>query len=238
MKSSISAWFLALFVSSGSLAKTGPLMFSVIEDDMASQVGTQILTEAYSRLNIELDFSVLPAGRVLRLASQGELDGEVARTIIIEKTNNTLIRINVPIHTIVASLYAMRNVSIDSPNRLRDLDVICVRGLRKLELLAEKIGFTCIFSRNHAQGLEMLKKGRADILVGLEDFMEHLTLDDTEGAVKRVYENFDSATLYHYLHQRHADLVEPITQVMAEMQRSGRISDIHKGAINSTKSAR
>ena len=54
--------------------------------------GDVILREAYRRLGIALEIRKLPAERALRMASDGQLDGEVQRIDAVKRTHPNLVQ--------------------------------------------------------------------------------------------------------------------------------------------------
>lgn len=203
-------------------ASADTLVFSAVEGGDGMETGSKLLTKAYKHLNIDVKIAHLPAGRGLRMSSKGETDGEVGRIKEVGLSNPSLIRVDVPVYAVTLSLYSTRKILISSLEDVNSLSVICVRGIVKVELLAEELGFKCVYARDLNQGVDMLLKERADVLIAADKSLGRLFSDLENVSLHRVYPDFATFTLYHYLHRKHQKWVQPITEVLNELQQSRR----------------
>lgn len=202
------------------------LLLSATEDNVSSLVASQVLSKAYEKLGVDLEYAFLPASRALKLSSSGRTDGEVGRIEDIEKAQRNLIKINIPVYFSTASIFSMNKELIEDVSDISGSNIACVRGIRMTELKVSDLELKCIYVLNHEHALNMLKRNRVEFLIGSKNSVKRLMNEQDSQLIKVVYENFYQVKLYHFLHKKNAQLVQPITQILSEMERNGEIKNV------------
>ncbi len=177
------------------------------------------LRSAYGKLGYRIELVSGSGNRSLLEAAGGQLDGEIARTVLIEREFPDLLRVNVPLLRADAVAYVTRPELVNaSKEDLRGLRVGYVKGSRFAERLT--IGFPDVWSVE-SPGLlfSMLENDRLDAVIML-DIVGASILDQRgrEGFVK-VNTPLERLEFFHYLHKRNVHLVPEIEAALKEMIR-------------------
>lgn len=202
------------------------LLLSAVEDNFSSLVASQVLSKAYNKLGVDIEYAFLPASRAIKLSSSGRTDGEVGRIEGTEKAQSNLIRINIPIYVSTASIFSMNKELLEDLSDISASNIACVRGIRMIELKMSDMGLECIYVLNHEHALNMLKRNRVEYLIGSSNSVKRLMNKKDSQLIEVVYKNFYQVKLYHFLHKKNARLVQPITQILSEMERNGEIKKV------------
>ena len=208
------------------------LRIARIENIPDQFVGGEILKVVYSRLRIPVELVDLPAKRALTESSAGKLDGEVHRNINVQTQYPTLIMIRPAINYIEPSVFSKKHdFKVKGWGSITDYNVGIVRGVGTSEdgtrgmkqvqavttleqlMLALAAGRVDVAVSDAFSGLAVVKK------LGLEDRIKVLTppLQKNE--------------IYHFLHEKHRDLVPKVEKMLREMQASGELEQLRTQII-------
>ncbi|MDZ7869500.1 MAG: hypothetical protein U5L02_09950 [Rheinheimera sp.] len=187
---------------------------SLSQSALSSQIEQQ-LQQAYSRLGYQMQLVRLPAGRSLQMTNRGLYDGELFR---IDGVQHEFAQLRqVPIQ--LASIELLAFVRTGQKNVLRDwalmknIRVGFVRGFRlasQLQYAGHPIPVTTL-----EQAVGMLEQGKIDVL--LEDQLSVLSVlpaHTEQAGITALPGSLAHAGLYHYLHQRHSALLQPLATVL------------------------
>lgn len=205
------------------------LVFTRVEG-FGADITEQVIKEAYGRIGIQVRCEPHPAERALSLAGSGEADGEVSRVPGIEKSYPDLIMIPVAITQTEVSVFTKTVI-------------FQVHGWESLRPYTIGIQGGAKFAREGTAGMKIeavttdeqlfkkLDDQRIDIVVttyinGMETIRK-LSLKD----IKSLSPPLATLKLYHYLHKKHSDLVQKITQTLKQMESEGRMTDIRRQMI-------
>lgn len=223
---SFSLLFLSMFVTP-VLAETSNAELKVI------RIGTlhgiqdkhptfEIVQEAYRRIGWNAELITLPYERSEYEANRGRIiDAELARTSEAEKTLTNLIRLEPSIFPVYTSIFTTRNdLTITNWESLRGLRIDTVRGMHTVAERLGDIPFNEVGSIE--QTIQRLQSGRSDVAI-LPGYETELLLEELNVAtIHRLTPDLETFLLYHYLHEQHADLVQPLQyalwQVVHERQ--------------------
>ena len=187
----------------------------------------RLSSEAFDRLGITLEYGVYPPLRANTLLNTGKIDVEGLRAAGYENDNPAAVIVR---ESILTTKYGYATVDPDIQfERLADLEktsyrVEYLRGVEPLgEMLAARLPEGYLFAiTSPEQGLHKLLAGRSDVFV---DFPGRLSaLKESLGLTLsgiRVAEFEDDIVVYPVLHRRHADLAQPLQQVLSEMKAQG-----------------
>lgn len=176
----------------------------------------QRLKVAYAKLGYVLQVERLPGGRSMRMANQGDFDGELFR---IQETQNLYPNLLlVPIALARINLHAFvhkEHQNLENWQQDVSLRIAYVRGFQ----MAEQYPFAGkrIALNTLTQGVQMLLQHKVDVL--LEDPVSMLSvtaeLASNEQPIK-LPSILSSAELYHFLHKKHQAMLQPLASLLAE----------------------
>lgn len=183
--------------------------------------------EAFTRLDYEFEYRVMPMKRISITANRGEIDGEPQRNGDYAQTYQNLIRVEEPVF--ITNVYAFAtNNQIDIQNwdsfshEPYYVDYM-IGALQTEQALGERIPTHYLTGINSVeQGLARLKEGRTHVFVDLEvrtaPFLKSLEFKDSN---IQVIATLSSHKSYPYLHKRHQKLAGPLAQVIRDLKAEG-----------------
>lgn len=197
-----------------------------VDDHILADVGSKVLTEAYAKLNINVEVIRYPALRSLLVANKGQVDGELGRIVGMQSHYENLIMIPIPVSVLRGTVFVN-----DSDPKMKSWEIFgqgrvgILRGLEFSAFLTQ--GLEVQIADNPKQLMGLLTKGRVDmVLAELNQGLE--TLKDLPGSqIKALNPPLIAAPMYHYLNKRHQDLAPKITAALLEMHEAGRIRAIN-----------
>jgi ABC-type amino acid transport substrate-binding protein len=173
----------------------------------------------------------LPGKRALTESSEGRFDGEVHRIFEVGDEYPTLLRVPTPINYIEPSVFSKKHgFEVTDCAALQGYQIGIVRGVKHSQLCTH--GMENVFVGDDLTSvMRMLDAGRVDLLItarinGLL-MAKELGLD----AIKPLSPPLSRLWVYHYLHERHKDLVPTIDTVFKAMQESGELGTIREQAV-------
>ena len=209
-----------------------PLTFTQIVDTPDQAIGAVIVKAAYEKLGISVNFDILPGKRALMESSEGRADGDVHRIFEIGDEYPTLLRVPTPINYIEPSVFSkIHEFKVMDCPALQGYQVGIVRGVKHSQLCTQ--GMENVFVGDDLTGvMRMLDAGRVELLItarinGLL-LANKLKLD----AIKPLSPPLSRFWVYHYLHERHKDLVPTIDKVFKTMQESGELEALRAQAVH------
>ncbi len=216
------------------------LLFASIgeTENLLSVISTRILSEAYGRIGIEITTRVLSGPRALSMSNQGSIDGELFRGKINGDQFPNLIRIPVPIMygeiVVFTKDVEFEVVGWDS---LRPYSIGIQYGVKEIEDGTKGMRVEPV--RHSEQLLMKLATGRNDIVVHPRDLGLHalkaVIAQPPEGVdpealqgIRLLEPPLQRDALFHYLHNKHAELVPKLTVALQEMADEGLIQRIRE----------
>ncbi len=201
-------------------------------------VGGEMLRAVYARLNIKLEFEDVPGKRALLLSSSGELDGEIQRIGGLSDEYPTLIRVDPAINYIEPSVFTTKlHFEVNGWDSIRDRSIGIVRGVGSSE--AGTRGMAHVTAATSLENLiQMLDADRFDVMVS--DLFSGLVAVRKLNLQSRIYPlspPLERIHIYHYLHERHRDLVPKVGKAIAEMEASGELARLRASLVKQVLSA-
>ncbi|MBR0952915.1 substrate-binding periplasmic protein [Bradyrhizobium canariense] len=201
-------------------------------------VGGEMLRAVYARLNIKLEFEDVPGKRALALSSAGEVDGEIQRIGTLSRDYPTLIQVTPAINYIEPAVFSTKlRFDVAGWNSIRDYSIGIVRGVGSSE--AGTRGMARVTATTSLDNMvRMLDADRFDVMVtdlfsGLAA-VRKLHLQDRIVALSPPLERIH---IYHYLHDRHRELVPKVGKVIAQMEASGELATLREALVKQVLSA-
>lgn len=200
---------------------------SLSQSEFSSRIEQQ-LRLAYGRLGYQMQLIRLPAGRSLQMANRGLYDGELFRIDGIQQEFNALKQVPVQLATIelLAFVRTEQFTTLQDWAVRKNLRVGFVRGFRLASQVAYAGYPVPVTTLDQAVG--MLTQGKIDVL--LEDRQSVLSVlpaNTEQVGIAALPGVLATAGLYHYLHQRHSDLIEPLATVLKKSVAGAKDKRVH-----------
>ena len=195
-------------------------------------VGAEILVAVYRRAGIGVTFVDLSAKRSLLESSEGRVDGEVQRILAVQDQYPSLIAVHPSINFIEPTAFvAEGELQVDGWASISGRSIGIVRGVGSSER------GTAGMNRVEAvttmeQLMQSLVARRFDVAVN-DGFSGLLVIKrlKLERSVRPLSPALEHIPLYHFLHERHRDLVPRVEKVLREMQASGELERVRQQAM-------
>lgn len=225
----------ACLVGVGGAAQAQAVLRLARLDNVPDQfVGSEILAAVYKRLGITVQFVDLPAKRSLLESSEGRLDGEVQRILAVQDQYPSLIAVRPSINSIEPTAFVRSGVSlqVDGWKSLAPYPIGIVRGVGSSERGTQ--GMRAVEAvTTMEQLMQSLAEGR--FVVAVNDRFSGLLVIRRlrlEGTVQPVEPPLERIPLYHFLHERHRDLVPKVEQAIRSMQASGDLERVRQQTMD------
>ena len=217
-----------------SLGAQERLLVSRIESDFNEDYMERLLTEAYQRIGVDVEYVQYPAKRALYTSNLGKTDGEMARIKGVDNEFQNLLMTDVPISSIDIVVFTKnKNIRVDGWQSLKPYSIAVPRGIRVIE--KGTTGMEVSVFNTTEKILKLVSMGRYDVAI--------LTRIDGLGYVKKL--NITNLTileppvakvdLYHYLHKKHENLLPKINSSLINLKESGRMKDIRDQFLTELK---
>jgi len=202
-----------------------PLVFSTIAGNSVPKICMPVLTAAYGKLGIDIEFKLYPAGRALRVSNSGEEDGEAYRTIDFNHGESNLIRVEVIIAKIEWWIYAKHlKLKLEGVSSLKPYRVSSRRGILVADKMLKNVTKKQLVNTFY-QTLATLNAERVDLaLIPKWTALSILKKDPMDIYPLKPAIKIDK--LYHFLHKKHHKLVPKITSILKVMEQKGEINRI------------
>lgn len=209
-----------------------PLRIARIENIPDQFVGGELLKVVYNRLSIPVELVDLPAKRALLESSEGRLDGEVHRNINVQRQYPTLLMIRPALNYIEPSVFSKKEAMVVTGwESIKGYQIGIVRGVGTSEDGTR--GMASVLAVNTLdQLMQMLGEDRVE--VAISDSFSGLAVIKKlgfAGRIKVLTPPLQKNEIYHFLHEKHRDLVPKVEQVLREMQASGELERLRKQVI-------
>nr|WP_319386579.1 transporter substrate-binding domain-containing protein [uncultured Roseibium sp.] len=192
-------------------------MLALSENILPVEESTEIVTSAYAALGIRVDLVRAPRSRTLVLSSTGQVDGEVVAGSAIEARYPSLMRVDVPLMTVEVMVFTCsEGLSSSQGPGLASKRVGRLAGAVVLENLTQN--FQDVWEgENFEELFDMLKLGRLDAVLGARQVLEAYRAENEIGCIRVIDEPLRSVRLFHYLHEKNADLIPSVRSALKEL---------------------
>jgi len=201
------------------------------EGSHLSLLAFDVLSVAYSKLNIHLDYIKTPAERSLWMSNTGKTIGESARSKGIEKKYKNLIMISVPVAHVdlVGVSKSKKKIKINGWQSLQPYTIGLRRGVKYLEKKTKGMRVQPV--ANIKQMLQKVATGRNDVAI-MSRIAALVTMKEESITGLTILEPpLERINLYHYLHKSKKHLLNDITKILQEMEASGEIQKIQQKSL-------
>ncbi|WP_421982124.1 substrate-binding periplasmic protein [Roseibium sp.] len=203
-------------VSSQAIAER-TIVLALSENVLPVEESADIVTSAYAALGIRVELVRAPRSRTLVLSSTGQVDGEVVAGSAIEARYPSLKRVDVPLTTVEVMVFTCSEGLSSSPGAgLASKRVGHLAGAVVLENLTER--FQDVWEGETFEELfDMLKLGRLDAVLGARQVLEAYKAENEIGCIRVSDEPLHRVRLFHYLHEKNADLIPSVRSALMEL---------------------
>lgn len=222
-------YVLLFFLSSMSMAE--PLKIAKITNSPDQIVGAEILKVLYAKAGIRIEIVPLSGKRALIESSQGRLDGEVHRIHEIGELYPTLIRVPTATNYIEQTVFSKnKEVVVKDCESLRGKLVGRARGVRYAEMCTEGMDTVAVFSDSNSL-MKSLNRDIVDYAITsrLNGLVQLKLLGAT--SVAPLEPTLGKRLLFHYLHEKHQDLIPKLNAILVSMEKTGELERIRQQQI-------
>lgn len=182
-------------------------------------LGLKITQEMYAPLGMTVRMLEVPSARSLPFVDDGNADAELARVIGMEQQFTHLRRVPLPILNLYLVVVSRSpNVTLVELEHARTGYVVIQLGGKYVEKVSEK--WRPVKVNTMQQQLDLLANNRADYAL-IESLRPTLTLP-AELADKLYQVTLEQVPLYHYVHEKHQQLIPALTENVRHMIETGR----------------
>jgi ABC-type amino acid transport substrate-binding protein len=207
------------------------LEFSTIEESPDTIASGVVLREAYRRLGIEISIQHFSGAEALRQSNSGQVDGEVCRIDGASKQYTNLVQVSVPINYIQGAVFSKDpDLNLVGWHSLRPYRVGRVKGI----LFSERgtRGMETVVAEDYDQLIDLLDENEVDVVVAPYLNGRVAILEHPDGEDLKLNGVLESYLLYHYLHQKHRELVPAIERVLKGMVKDGTVTDMRDEVVS------
>jgi polar amino acid transport system substrate-binding protein len=220
-----STWLMIGLCCCTAVSAAESYQFASINLLAEQEVGRIVIPQLYQKLDIAVTISPLPGKRAEHAAVNGLLDGEIMRIYSYGEENPCMLRVPTPYYHLetMPFVLANSNIRINHRDDLRSLSIAKVRGVKHTNNMTS--GMSDVHDLDSlAEIIRMVARGFVDValtntLGGLLTLKE-LQIDTVVPSGKAL----DRQALYHYIHNKHQNLLPRIDAVIAESKASGELA--------------
>ncbi len=224
MKSKCLLLFFLFFTLSTLSAKE--MVFSTLKGMYIAKICSQVLIEAYQKLDVKLEIIDYPAKRAILMSNSGDIDGEVMRVEGAENDYPNLIRVKPQICAMESRVYVKnKKFQFEGWHSMKSFII----GIHRGHLYAAKgtRGMNAVEIDTDDQLMRMLNKGRLDLVVSQVPDALRSIIKFNLTEIHSLDPSISYFPLYHYLHKKHVDLIPEIEMILKGMDNEGRMDVIN-----------
>lgn len=169
---------------------------------------------AYHRLGRQMVLETMPLARLKIEAAKGVLiDGNLAAAASLAEQVPELLLIPVPVYQLRLAVYTLpAQRAVRQWSDLQGLRLTYLEGMLSVQARLQHHGLAVSQSAlTLSQALQYVEKGRVDAAVLPCDEAEYVLSQWPAHQVKRQLPLLEQITMYHYIHQKHQELVPALT---------------------------
>lgn len=216
----------SIFMLFSGTSYSEQLTFAKIKNAADQMVMEKMVEIVYRKLGFSTKFRVIQSKRALQMSSDGEVDGETARVYNVGVAYPTLLRVPTPINYIEPSVFSKNlDFTVTDCNALKKYRIAIVRGAKMAEDCAR--GAKRVWPMISAkQAFKFLDQDRADIVLiaKISGLLALKRLNMT--SVRLLSPPLQKMWLYHYLNEKHRELVPKVDQILKNMTKSGELKKL------------
>lgn len=207
----------AEYLSENTVPPKNMLVIGTMQEVDTSHATYRFIEAAYRSIGYRISLLSMPYARSFYESNRGEiLDGELARTEDFSLKAPDMIRIPVPIEKVAATVFS--NDPSFTPKSWEDLRGKRIDIMEGTDIILGRLGDMPATSvTTLEQAFLRLESGRTDTVIVPGEIgqkvLDSLNLEN----IYRVSPDLEAWLVYHYIHKRHEELVEPLTTALSEV---------------------
>ncbi len=210
---------------------TTQLNLASIELLIEQEIGRIVLPQIYKNIGINVEVTPLPGNRAQYLANSGMQDGEIMRISTYGNEALNTVRVPTPYYYLETTPFVLKNsdIVIKSKQDLAQYRVAKIRGVKHTNNITE--GLIKLYDMSSTENMfKLLLSKKVDVVLtntmdgnaaiarlGLQDMVE-------------MKKPLARLPLYHYLHNKHDDLVPLIDREIKRLKTSREIETLINNA--------
>lgn len=194
--------------------RIGTLLQIAPDHPVVSRVGG-----AYHRLGRQMVLETMPLARLKVEAARGVLiDGNLAAAASLAEQVPELLMIPVPVYQLRLAVYTLpAQRAVRQWSDLQGLRLTYLAGMLSVQARLQHHGLAVSQgAMTLSQALQYVEKGRVDAAVLPCDEAEYVLSQWPAHQVKRQQPLLEQITMYHYIHQKHQELVTALTEQLRQ----------------------
>jgi len=203
---------------------------TLLEQDPATSIAEQVVTEAYRRLGLRVHVQRLPGERSLRSANNGDTDGELYRKLGMEREYPHLVIVPVALLTYEIVIFTLgTSFPVHGWDSLRPFTIGFVKSIKIVE--QNTLGMRVEVAATLRQAFLKMLAGRSDVVVANKASGLAVLKELNQTDIKMLSPPLATFPVFHYLNRKHAALVPRLTAVLQQMQKDRTIENIQKAVL-------
>lgn len=194
------------------------LVLYIIRDTPAHVESWNTVQAAARRAGIGVSLRALPAQRGMLMASRGEVDGAIGRSMLAARDFPSLVAVPEPVFLWAPSAYSYQRLDVRAGWQALRGHTLCVR--RGYTLTEER---TRQLQRRRletdASLLRMLRRGGCNVAILDRHNQEARAALAADPALLRLHPPLEEVPLFLFLHERHAALVPRLAEALRQLKR-------------------
>mgnify|MGYP001823162306 CR=1 FL=1 len=197
-----------------------------VDDSVDAVAALAVMTEAYRRIGVDVEFRAFPAAEALEASSNGQTGAELQRIDGITRRFKTLVQVPVPINYLQGMAFSNKyTFPVQGWISLKPYRVGIVKGILFAERGTE--GFDVAVAENYLQLVQWIVDDKVD--VGIMPRISGLHAIQASGEDIHPLDGvLETLLLYHYVHESNAPLVPKLAPVLKEMLLDGTTQRMRK----------
>jgi len=221
---------LLMLLSIVHIINASELVFSSGKHNILHKISSEVLSKAYTSLDIKTKFIYGDFEKSLTLSNSGVIDGEIARLKKLNKKYKNLLLIPVSINHMDAVAFGKdTSIHISKWKDLKNYDIGIVEGTKCIE-----DGTSCLITSKYKgfdELFEALHIGRIDIAIAPKMSGLYIIHLYNYKNIHLISQSLDHVKMYHFLHKKNSSLVPKITETLKNMKKNNELSDIRNSYL-------
>ena len=198
----------------------------------------RVYEEAFKRLGVPIDVTLMPTLRVTAMVDSGAVDGQFLRVFAYADAHPEQVRVEEPIYQVVFGLW-VSNPALNL-SRLGDLAATNWIGIYRRGVEQCKSSLTGVLPGDRLSSVSTPELGLRMLLAGRVDFycesdaavLNALYLPEFKNvtSVRPLLMYGDTIALHPYLHRKHAELAGRMAAVLKQMKADGLLERFRREA--------
>lgn len=201
-----------------------PYTISYGVDGKFAEVNIKIIGELYRHLDMTPEFIRLPTPRLLPDLNDGKTDATLFRVAGAQHPFEHVMSLASPHYFVSIHAFSRRALSIQNWADLEPFRLAYIAGFAAAQ--NQTAGMNRVETKTLEQAMKLLEEDRVDVVIASRDTGLELIRSWPDSTIIMLPTPIQNIPLFHYVHERHENLIEPLNQALNEMRDSGELEKI------------